>query len=192
MVESYIDRTGCGDELFSFGIDRQQSVIFDVLVDKTHNQRLADHGSPITDVMVRTGPEPFALVVSVTLNQRGILTDQHAGQVIRLELVPQVAQRLERHAKRRLGVDLGFGVEAVVAAAAVLLGIFLPEIVQQRLATAHRTFGVRHGFEQQQLADLLLGHRLALHELLQLLNILITIKVRQCPSPPSRPARPVS
>lgn len=89
MVESYIDRTGCGDELFSFGIDRQQSVIFDVLVDKTHNQRLADHGSPITDVMVRTGPEPFALVVSVTLNQRGILTDQHAGQVIRLELVPR-------------------------------------------------------------------------------------------------------
>ena len=36
--------------------------------------------------------------------------------------------------------------EAVVAAAAVLLRIFLPEIVQQRLATAHRTFGVRHGF----------------------------------------------
>ena len=126
--------------------------------------------------MVRTGPEPFTLVVSVTLDQRGILTDQHAGQVVRLEFVPQIAQRLERHAKRRLGVDLGFGVEAVVAAAAVLLGIFLPEIVQQRLATAHRTFGVRHGFEQQQLADLLLGHRLSLHELLQLLNILITIK----------------
>ena len=65
---------------------------------------------------------------------------------------------------------------AVVAAAAVLLGVLLAEIVQQRFAAAHGTLGIGDRLQQQQLADLLLGDRFALHEFLQFLNILITIK----------------
>ena len=48
--------------------------------------------------------------------------------------------------------------------------------MQQRLAPAHRTLGIGDRLEQQQFADLLLGHRLALHELLEFLDILVAVE----------------
>ena len=161
----------------SFGIDRQQSVIFDILIDKAHNQRLTDHGSPITDVMVRTGPETIHLVVSVTLGSTRYSTDQHAGQVVRLEFVPQIAQRLERYAATP-GRRSGFGGGGSCRSSRSSQDIPPPRNSAAGVLRRHiELSGVRHGFAEQQLADSpLLGHRLSLHELLQLLNILITIK----------------
>ena len=101
--------------------------------------------------------EPLALVVSVALYQRRGLARQHIHQIVALELVADVAQSLQQHLQRGLGVDLGPRIAAVVAVAAVLLGILLAEIVQQRLAAAHRTLGIGHRLQQQQLADLLFG-----------------------------------
>ena len=48
--------------------------------------------------------------------------------------------------------------------------------MQQRLAAAHRTLGVGNRLQQQQLADLLFGDGLALHELLEFLDVLVTVK----------------
>ena len=126
--------------------------------------------------MFGTGTEPLRLVVAVALDEGRILAQKDADQIVALELVADVAQRLERHLELGLGVDLRFGIAAVVAVAAVLLGILLAEVVQQCLAAAHRTLGIGDRFEQQQLADFLLGDGLALHELLELLDILVAVE----------------
>ena len=85
VVESYIDRAGCGDELLSFGIDRQQSIIFDILIDKAHNQRLTDHCVPGLVVFVRSRTEDFQFIVFVRLNFGGLVTDQHVDNIICLK-----------------------------------------------------------------------------------------------------------
>ena len=118
----------------------------------------------------------MVLVVPVALDQGRGLAHQNVDQIVGLELVSDVAQGFERHLERSPGIDLRFGIAAVVAVAAVVLGIVLAEIVQQRLAAAHRTLGVGNRLQQQQLADLLFGDGLALHELLEFLNVLVTVK----------------
>ncbi len=120
------------------------------------------------------------------------LAGQHVDQIIGLELVADVAQGFERHLQRGFRVYRRFGMPAIIAVPAVLLGILLAEVMEQGLAAAHGTFGVGDGLDEQQLADFLLGDGLALHELFELLDVLITIKGKAMPSPPSRPARPVS
>ena len=48
--------------------------------------------------------------------------------------------------------------------------------MKQRLAATHRRLGVACRFEQQLLANLLLGNRLALHEFLELLQVLVGVE----------------
>ena len=126
--------------------------------------------------MLLARTEPFELVVAVALDLRRQPARQQVGQVIDLELVADGTQRFERQHERRPRIDLRFGMTAVVAIAAVVLRILLAEIVQQRLAAAHRTLGIGDRLLQQQFADLLLGDRFALHELFELLDILVTVK----------------
>ena len=165
-----------GDIAFALPVDRDKPVVLDILVDEAQDQRLAQHGSPEAGVVLGPRTEPFRLIVSVTLDQGRGLAHEDIDQVVGLELVADVAQGLERHLERRPGVDLRLGVAAVVAVAAVVLGILFAKVVQQRPAAAHRTLGIGDRFEQQQLADLLFGDGLALHELFELLDVLITIK----------------
>ena len=80
--------------------------------------------------------------------------------------------------------------KAIVAGSAVVLRIILTEIIEQQLPPALVGFGVSHGFQQELFPYLLLGHRLALHEFLEFLDILVTVKgdavatssVSSCPS----------
>ena len=176
MVEGHGDRIGHGHIVLAPLVDRNQAVILDILVHQSHDERLPQHRAPEPRVVFGPRAEPLRLVVAVALDEGRILAHQHVDQVVRLELVAEVAQRLEGHAERSPGVDPGLGMAAVVAVAAVLLGVLLAEIVQQRLAAAHRTLGVGDRLEQQQLPDLLLGDGLALHELLELLNVLVAVK----------------
>ena len=165
-----------GDKILALLVHRDQSVIFDILIHQPEDQRLTQYGAPETGVVPGARTEPLALVVAVTLYQRCGLTRQHIHQIVALELVADVAQSLQKHLQRGLGVDLGTRIAAVVAVAAVLLRIFFAEVVQQRLAAAHRTLGVRHRLQQQQFADLLFGDGLALHELFEFLNVLVTVE----------------
>ena len=176
MVEGHGHRERQGDIALALLVDRNQPVVFDILVDEAQYQSLTQHRAPETGVVLGARTEPFRLVVPVALDQGRGLAHQNVDQIVGLELVSDVAQGFERHLERSPGIDLRFGIAAVVAVAAVVLGIVLAEIVQQRLAAAHRTLGVGNRLQQQQLADLLFGDGLALHELLEFLDVLVTVK----------------
>ena len=176
MVERNHHGEGRTEILLALGVDRNQSVILDILVGQPQDQRLTHHRTPIFGVVLLARTEPFELVVAVALDLRRQPARQQVGQVIDLELVADGTQRFERQHERRPRIDLRFGMTAVVAIAAVVLRILLAEIVQQRLAAAHRTLGIRDRLLQQQFADLLFGDRFALHELFEFLDILVTVK----------------
>ena len=67
------------------------------------------------------------------------------------------------------------GMHAVVAAVAVVLPEVLAEIVEQQFAAALARLRVSQHLGEQLAADLLLGDGLALHELLQLLDVLVAV-----------------
>ena len=176
VVEGHRHRIGHRDVVFALPVDRDQAVVLDVLVDQSEDQPLPQHGAPEAGIVLGAGAEPFRGVVSVALDERRILAHKDVDQVVGLELVADVAQGFEGHLQRRTGIDLRFGIAAVVAVSAVVLAIFLAEIVQQRLAAAHRTLGIGDRLLQEQFPDLLFGDGFALHELFEFLNILVAVK----------------
>ena len=164
------------DELLPRRIDRQQAVVLDILVDQPQNQSLTHDGSPKAVVTVAAHAEPLALVVVVGLDQRVVASDQHIDQIVGFELIAYGLKHLQHQLHRLHALETRLRMQTVVAASAILLRKLLSEIVQQRLAPANRALGIRDGLLQQQATDLLFGQRLALHELLELLDILITVK----------------
>ncbi len=180
LVVVVVERNGHGkgfiDELFALLVHRDQAVVFDVLINQSQNLRLAHHGTPEAGIVLLTGSEPLRFMVVVALDERRHLTRQDSNQVIDLELIAQIAQRLEGEFQLLLNFDLGFRVAAVVAVAAVTLRVLLAEVVQQRLAAAHRALGIGYRLQKEQFADLLLGNRLAVHEFLELLDILVAVE----------------
>ena len=62
--------------------------------------------------------------------------------------------------------------QAVVAVAAVVLRIFLSEVMQEDASSAYRRLGVCRRLLQELLSDVLFRHGLALHKLLQFLKAL--------------------
>ena len=75
-----------------------------------------------------------------------------------------------------LAVDLGLRVQAVVAVAAVVGFIFLAEIVEEHFPPAYRRLGIGSRLLEQLPPDILFGHRLSLHELLQFLEVLVRVE----------------
>ena len=92
-----------------------------------------------------------------------------------LEMLGQGIHEPEHHLHLFLTVETGLGMEAIVATAAVVLLICLSEIVEQQLPAALARLRVRSHFAQQLTAYLLLRHRLALHKLLELLDVLVAV-----------------
>ena len=66
--------------------------------------------------------------------------------------------------------------QTVVTVVAVVLRIFFTEIMQQHLPSADGRLGVCGRLSQQLSADVLFGYRLALHELIQFLQVFLRIK----------------
>ena len=96
--------------------------------------------------------------------------------MLHLESLRQSLDQFDDHGHLLTSVKLLLRVQAVVARSAVLGFVILAEIVQQQLSAARVGLGIGDSLDEQLLSDLLLGDRLALHELLQLLYVLITIE----------------
>ena len=65
--------------------------------------------------------------------------------------------------------------QAIVTGPAIVLEIIFPEIIEQQLAAALAGLCIGHRLIQELLANLLLRHGLPLHELLQLLDVLVAV-----------------
>ena len=164
------------DKLLTGRGDGDKSVVLDIFVDKSHNKTLTHYSIPEVAALLGTDTEKLTIVVPVTLDNGCGLTQQQRYEVVNLELVADTLQRLECRYKLLCGICSRTRVAAVVAVAAIILGILLSEVVEQCSAAAHAALGIRLGLKQQQLTNLLLGNRLTLHKFLQLLDVLIIIK----------------
>ena len=136
VVECDGDSLGHIDILTATIVNRDQAVVLDTLVDKAHNKSLTHNSSPELGIVLLALTEELNLVVGVALHLRRNLTRQNGTQMVNLKLIANSLERLQSQLHSGLGIDLGLGIDAVIAATAVLLGVLLAKVVEQRLATA--------------------------------------------------------
>ena len=74
-----------------------------------------------------------------------------------------------------MAVEAGLRMQAVVAAAAVVLGVVFPEVIEKELPAALAGFGISNCFLEELPADFLLCDGFPLHEFLQFLDILVAV-----------------
>ena len=155
--------------------DGNEAVVLDVFIQEMQDEPLVDDRRPETGVVVFSGPEQFQCVVFVGFDHGIGLSRQDIGQVFQFETLRKGFDELDHQAHVFFPVEPHLGVEAVVAGPAVVREIIFAEVIQQQFPAALAGFGVGDGFVQELLADLLLRHRLPLHEFLQLLDVFITV-----------------
>ena len=136
---------------------------------------LVDDGCPELHGTGFAGPEERQPVVMVGLYHGVGLPREDVGQVLYLEMLRKGLHQREDQRHLPAAVKAGTRMQAVVATAAVVLRVILAEVIEQQLPAALVGLGVSHGLTQQLTADLLLGNRFALHELLQFLDILVAV-----------------
>ena len=95
--------------------------------------------------------------------------------MLNLEMLWKRLNQLDNKAHLLAAVEAGLRVETIVAAAAVILWVFLAEIIEQQLPTALVRLRIGYRLSKELAADFLLGYRLSLHELFELLDILVAI-----------------
>ena len=169
------DLIGMAVEFLAFLGHVKQAVRLDFLFEQVHHEPLVDDRGPETVGMVAAGAEDRQLVVVVGLDHRVRVAREDVGEVVDLEMLRERQDQADHQHHLLPPVECLPRVEAVVTGTAVVGGIVLSEIVQQQLAAALVGFGVGDGLHEELPPDLLLGDGLALHELLQLLDVLVAV-----------------
>ena len=96
--------------------------------------------------------------------------------MLHLEAFRQRLNKLYNKGHLFPSVELLLRMQTVVAGSAVLHLVSFSEIIQQQFPATGVGFGICHSLHQKLLSDFLLGNRLALHEFLKFLDILITVE----------------
>ena len=152
-----------------------ETVILNVLLQEMQDESLMDNSRPEAYVMVLSGAKQLQSVVLIRLDHGVGNAGKHIGQVLHLEMLRQGLYEFYHQAHVFPSVETGLGMQAIVAGAAVVRQIIFPEVIEQQLPAALAGFCIGHRFVEELLADFLLRHRFPLHELLQLLDVLIAI-----------------
>ena len=133
------------------------------------------HAGPELDAPVLAHAEERREIVVVGLDHRIGNARKYVRKMVRLEMLRHREHELDHHLHLLAAVETLLRMQAVVAVAAIVLAVILAEIVEQHLAAALVGLGVGHRVPQQLTAYLLLGNRLALHELFKLLYVLLAV-----------------
>ena len=173
-----LDGNGLGHEFLAGLGEAEVAVGLDVLVQESTHHGLAHDRHPVVVVLA------FALAFAIDLELIALivldLTGLGAGEQVADELGAVALFALLHGAQHQgqvvLGLELFARVQAVVAALAVVLVVHLAEVVEEEPSAAHAGLGEAHGIGQQLAPDLLLGHGLALQELLELLDVLVAVE----------------
>ena len=110
-------------------IDRYESVVLDIFVDKTHDESLAYHSIPEACVLLLASTKELKVVMSVALDHGSNLAHEHRYKVVNFELVANSLQSFECKLKVFLSLYLWLGVAAVVARTTARLRVLLAEVV---------------------------------------------------------------
>ncbi len=137
---------------------------------------MTDNSIPCLLIIVLTAAENLQLVVFERLNLGSQFSNEHIDHVIGFELFLQSADHFEHGAQLLFSLDLFFRIQTVITIAAIILRIFLAEIMKEHLSTANGCLGISSRFQQELFSDFLFSNGFSLHKLLQFLQILVGIK----------------
>ena len=154
----------------------QQAVVLYLLAQIAGDECLTDDGIPNLVVFVLAFTKLLQLVVLMRNNVVGGMSAHEVNDVVLPEVLLDGKNGLEHDDESVLALALLLRMQAVVAVLAVVLVVFLTEVMQQHLTTAHTRLGIGGSLLQQLATDVLLGHGLSLHELLEFLQVLIGIE----------------
>ena len=154
----------------------QQSVVLHLLLQVACDEGLTDNRIPDLIVVIGTCTEEILCLVVMRQNLVSLLTDDEINDIVRTEVLLDGEDGIERGHQLILRLDLRLGVQTVVTVATVVLVIDLTEVVQQHLSAADGGLCIGSGLYEQLTADILLSHGLTLHELIELLQVLVGIE----------------
>ena len=154
----------------------EQTVAFDVLMYVSGYHSLPYHWAPRLRRHVFASSELFKLVVMMRHNVVRCASFDKVDDVILTESLLNGKQRTQHNEQCLLAVALHLGMQTVVAVAAIVLGVLLAEVVQQQFAATYRRLGISCGLLKELSADVLFGHWLAFHDLLEFLQVLIRVE----------------
>ena len=163
-------------ELLSGSRQFQQAVILYVFLQIAGYQGLADNRIPYLRVHVFTRTEFFQLVVLMIHYVVGSTPAHEIYHIVRTEVFLDFLNGIQHDDQSILGLLLRLRMQTVVTIAAIILQVFFTEIMEQHLATADRRLGIGGRLGKELPTDILLGHGLAFHKLLQLLQVLIAVE----------------
>ena len=158
------------------GSQSEKSVILDVFLQIAGQQRLTDDRIPYLRIFVFSGSELLQFVMLMVFLVVSSPAPYKVDDILLPEVLLQHLHRLKGYQKLLLPLDLLLGMQAVVTHFAVVLRVFLTEIMQQHLPPADRRLGIGFRLLQQLPSDVLLGDRFPLHELLQLVQVFLGIE----------------
>ena len=131
MVEGDGYRCWLVDECFTTVVNRDKTIVLDILVDKAHNEALSYNGVPELSIALLASTKELRLIVVVALYECRNLTRKHRYEVVNLELIANALQCLEGELHLALSLDLWLRVAAVIAVLAIILLVLLAEVVEQ-------------------------------------------------------------
>ena len=154
----------------------QQAVILDILLQITRYERLTDDGTPQFFINTLARSEQFVVLMLMGNDFFCLTTDNKILDIVGTEILLDSLNDLQRQDQLVLRLNLCLRMQAVIAIVTIILVIGLSEIVKQHLPTAHAGLSVGGRLLQQLPSYVLLCNGLALHELIQLTEILIGIE----------------
>ena len=166
MVARNIQAVGLLDELVTGRRQLKHAVLFDLLLQQILELGLTEHSLPEKVVTVGTGAELLQMVQVITLGVRILAAHEHIDDILGLERLLHGENSLKGQHHLLLRLNLGLGMHAIVAIAAIGLVIVLAEIAQDIEPATGRTLGIRHHLLHQLLGHLLLGDILVGEELI--------------------------
>ena len=120
-------------------------------------------------VAVPDAAEHLQFLMSPGLHLVGAAPYHQGHYIFGFELLAGGEHGLQGRYKLFFSLYSGFGVQTVVAFAAVLFRVLFSEIMQQHTAAAYGCLGVGCGLLKKLFADFLFAGRFALHQFLHLL-----------------------
>ena len=176
MVEHDHERLGRLHELLAGGSKLQQTVVLDILLQIASDERLPNDGIPDFRILVLAHAELFELMMLMGIDLIGLAAHDEADDIVATEILLDRLHRFQYGDQLFAGLALGAGMQTIIAVVAVVLFVVLTKVVEQHLTPTHRGLGIGCRLLQQLSAYVLLGHGLALHELIELLQVLVAIE----------------
>ena len=164
------------DEFLACRSHLQQTVVLHLLLQVTSYQGLANHGIPDLLILVGTCPEALQFIMMVSQDLVRLLTDDEVDHIVGTEILLDGQNGCQSRYQLILGLYLSLRMQTVVAVAAVILRIDFSEVMEKHLTATDGGFRIGSSLYEQLSANILLGHRLTLHKLIQFLKILIRIE----------------